>query len=242
MLKQLDHIFVQDVQSFKLLKEIGISAVTVSGDTRVDRVLAITREAASDDIVEQFIKKGEVFIIGSSWPQDIEVLTELINGEADLQFIIAPHEVNEAQISRLEYSIKRPAVRYTRFDRDPGEAEVLIVDTIGILSHLYRYGKYAYIGGAFGKGLHNILEAATFGLPLFFGDRKYRKFAEAEALVATGGAFAISNSNELYQAYQNLKQNPSKWDDANQACLQYIKQNTGATDSIIQYMKSRISS
>jgi 3-deoxy-D-manno-octulosonic-acid transferase len=240
MLKRLNHIFVQDTPSVELLKDIGISSVTVCGDTRVDRVAAITKETLPNNKVERFVKDSEVFIIGSSWPEDVEILAGLINSEHDIKFIIAPHEVTESQINWLESVIKRPTARYSTFHGS--NPEVLLVDTIGILSHLYRYGKYAYIGGAFGKGLHNILEAATFGLPLFFGNGNYQKFAEAKALVASGGAFAVSNSEELGQVYFNLKENRSKWQAAQQACLRYIRENTGATEIIISYMKTRIAS
>lgn len=240
MLKQLDQIFVQDQSSKKLLETIGISSVTVCGDTRVDRVVAISKQSTTNEVVEKFSDGKDVFVIGSSWPQDIEVLIDLINHEHELKFIIAPHEINEQDINTMEALIARPTIRYTQYN-DTHKVGVLIIDTIGVLSHVYRYGKYAYIGGAFGKGLHNTLEAATFGLPLFFGNQNYEKFAEARALVSSGGAIAIGNSNELQESYEMFKRDPIKWSQASQACLEYIHNNTGATSTIIDWVKSRFS-
>ena len=240
MLKQLDQIFVQDIKSKELLNQIEITSVTVCGDTRVDRVVAISKESTTNEVVDQFSKDKDVFVVGSSWPQDIQVLISLINHEHELKFIIAPHEINEQGIKNMEALITRPSIRYTQYN-DTSTAEVLIIDTIGVLSHVYKYGKYAYIGGAFGKGLHNTLEAATFGLPMFFGNQNYEKFAEARALVSSGAAFAVGNSDELQKYYQMLKNDPAKWSQAHKACLEYIHKNTGATSRIIDWVKGRLS-
>ncbi len=236
ILRQLDHIFVQDANSSELLKSIGLDRVTVAGDTRVDRVASITREAEKNKIVEQFGNGLDLFIVGSSWPQDIEILSDLINNERHLKFIIAPHEVNDHQINHLEKVITRPKIRYTDYNGE-NNRDVLIVNTIGILSHLYQYGKYAYIGGGFGKGLHNTLEAATFGLPLFFGNSNYRKFAEAVALENSGGAFPVGNYRELYQNYITLEKDKDQYYKASNACRNYVEQHKGATNIIMKYLE-----
>ena len=237
MLKKTDQIFVQDKNSANRLMEIGIDNVKVAGDTRVDRVAAITMEVTENQIVERFLNGSKGFIIGSSWPQDIELLAPFIN-DVNHKFIIAPHEVNNASLEQLEKTINKPTTRYS--SNNDSEAEVLIIDTIGILSHLYRHGLYAYIGGAFGKGLHNILEAATFGLPLFFGNKNYEKFAEAVDLVKLGGAFAIGDIDELKNAYSNLEDNDLAYTQASNTCREYIKQKSGATEVIMHYLKRRI--
>jgi len=239
LLKNLNHIFVQNSESLQLLRNIGISSVTVSGDTRVDRVAAIIKESAKNPILEQFANGSELFIVGSSWPRDIRILSGLINHEKHLKFVIAPHEIDDPGIRQLEANINRPSVRYTRF-QESSQADILIVNTIGILSHLYQYGKYAYIGGGFEKGLHNILEPATFGLPLFFGNLNYHKFAEADALVKLGGAFAVGDSEELYQHYHQLETDKDRYRDASRVCRHYIGQHTGATEIIMKYVKEEL--
>jgi 3-deoxy-D-manno-octulosonic-acid transferase len=240
MLKKLNHIFVQNIKSAELLKSINIANVTAAGDTRVDRVASIIDEAVSNEVVEQFINGQEVFIVGSSWPQDMMVLAPLINSQVNLKFIIAPHEINDSHLEQLSKLIKRPMAHYSKFSPHL-KAEVLILDVIGILSHVYRYGRYAYIGGGFGKGLHNILEAATFGLPLFFGNRNYTKFEEAGSLIRKGGAFAISDSDELLHAFNRLYENENRYEHTSKVCSEYINQNTGATNVIMDHLKFLLS-
>ena len=239
ILSDIKHLFVQDRESSQLLSGIGITSVTVAGDTRVDRVASIIQETETNPILEQFAGDSALFMVGSSWPPDLEVLQELVGKEQHLKFVVAPHEVGEKQLELIESTFKRASVRYSDFDGSK-EAEVLIIDTIGILSHLYRYGKYAYIGGAFGKGLHNILEPATFGLPLFFGNDNYQQFAEAEALVSLGGAFAIGNGEELYHAYSKLENDEASYQNASLVCAEYIQKNTGATGKILDYVKDEL--
>lgn len=235
ILLNLEHIFVQDCKSLELLKKIGIDSVTVAGDTRMDRVAAITENTTDNELVKQFVNEHETFIIGSSWPQDISVIAPLVNSETHMKFIIAPHEINHNQLIQLDTLIKRSSIRYSELP-GPSEVDVLIIDTIGILSYLYQYGKYAYIGGAFGKGLHNILESATFGLPLFFGDRNYQQFREAVSLVELKGAFPINDAKELYQAYKYLDQNENLYQQTSAICRNFVKENTGATKIIMDHV------
>ena len=155
ILHRFHHLFIQDQISQRHLQKIGVEKVTVAGDTRIDRVLDITQNARKDSLVEKFVEgASRVMIIGSSWPPDLKVLAPIINNQPGMKFIIAPHEVNDKQLGQIQEEIQKPLSWYTKGYTDRGE--VLVIDTVGILSHLYQYGDLAYVGGAFGKGLHNI--------------------------------------------------------------------------------------
>lgn len=168
VLGTFDRLFVQNEESLQLLAGVGIDRAEVAGDTRFDRVYAIAQAAKQLPEVEQFANGANVFVAGSTWPPDEQLLLQLINAHPDVKFIIAPHEIESARIERMIAYIERPALRYTQLtpQSDLTGAGVLFIDTIGILSSVYRYGKWGYIGGGFGVGIHNTLEAATFGLPL----------------------------------------------------------------------------
>ena len=239
IVKHLSHIYVQDQKSATLLTNMGIESVTVAGDTRVDRVATIIQNPESNPIVEQFLQGKKAFIIGSSWPQDISILAPFIIEHQEIKFIIAPHETNESQLDHLYAQIKRPMVRYTQYVQDIS-TDILIIDTIGLLSHIYQYGRYAYIGGAFGKGLHNILEPAAFGLPLFFGKKNYVKFSEAVTLVESGGAFAIANTKELENAFFEVSNNENSYNEASKSCHDYIRRNRGATELLLNHIKEKL--
>jgi 3-deoxy-D-manno-octulosonic-acid transferase len=229
-LKRFDHFFVQDQQSADLLAKAGIEQVTVSGDTRFDRVAEVALQKKSFPLVEQFAAGHQVFIAGSTWPPD-EAMVRLLIAQniPNLKFIIAPHEVHEARIQRLVESLPRETVRFSQAtERNLAVARVLVIDNIGILSHLYQYADVAYIGGGFGVGIHNILEAATFGLPVLFGPN-YHKFREAVELIAQGGAFSFGNEQEfLAVAFLLLSDEPRR-KAAAQIARQYVKSREGAT-------------
>ena len=239
ILKHLSHIYVQDQQSATLLANIGIKSVTVAGDTRIDRVATIIQNPESNPIVEHFLQNNKAFIIGSSWAQDISVLAPFINQHQEFKFIIAPHETSESQLNHLYAQIKRTMVRYTEYVQDIS-ADILIIDTIGLLSNIYQYGKFAYIGGAFGKGLHNILEPAAFGLPLFFGKKNYAKFSEAVTLVELGGAFAINNTQELENAFIKVSNDENSYSQASESCHTYVHRNRGATELLLNHIKEKL--
>jgi len=242
LLKYFDHLFVQDTASQQLLSKIAIVNVTVAGDTRMDRVTDITNQVTGIASVEEFVSNAEnVLVVGSSWPEDIEVLAPLINESSHTKFIIAPHEISADHLDHIEKATQRPSVRYTSGGITSAH-EILIIDTIGILSSLYQYGDYAYVGGAFGKGLHNILEAATFGLPLFFGNKNFQKFREARDLVDVEGAKAIANTLQLQTACSELMQDPERYELASQACKNYVKAQTGATDIIMRHVGKLLNS
>ena len=239
VLHLFSHIFVQDEASRQLLDGIGIQNVSVCGDTRFDRVVQIAGHARQIDCIARFAQDHRVFISGSSWEKDDEITLRLIDSYRNLRFLIAPHEITEAKILGLCHAVEqmgRTPVRYTRIQEgeNADEADVMIVDTVGILSSVYQYGFCAYIGGGFGVGIHNTLEAATFGLPLIFGPN-YERFNEAVQLVALGGACPIHDFSEADAWLQALVTNPEKKEKASEACFQYVRANTGAVKKILEY-------
>ncbi|HJB84790.1 MAG TPA: 3-deoxy-D-manno-octulosonic acid transferase [Candidatus Alistipes merdigallinarum] len=233
-LSAFTHLFVQDDSSKRLLHEIGIDRVSIAGDTRFDRVYTIASSAKNLPEIERFAQNAPVFIAGSTWPPDEELLLTLIDRYQAVKFIIAPHEIHPSRIEKLRAAIRRPSLRYTELtpESDLEHAEVLFIDTIGLLSSVYRYGTWGYIGGGFGAGIHNTLEAATFGLPLAFGPR-YEAFKEAKELIAAGGAHSISNADELIQWFDSLFQSPDTTQRSGNICKQYVLNHKGATQQII---------
>lgn len=234
MLKRVDHLFVQNEKSGELLKTIGISDFTISGDTRFDRVAAIAKVSKDIPIVEKFRGNLMLIIAGSTWKPDEELLAAFINQSSNIKFIIAPHEVSSANINRIQQLLKNQAVLFSKVNEtEIDRFQVLIIDSVGLLSSLYRYGNIAYIGGGFGVGIHNILEAATFGLPVIFGPN-YKKFKEAIDLTLEGGAISITNSDELLNALNNLISQKSELEKASEICRNYVAKNVGSTKLIIK--------
>jgi len=222
-LNNVSHFFVQDKNSKELLQNIGFTNCTVAGDTRFDSVIANTQNSVSIPLIEEFTKNKTTIICGSTWPQDEALLAKYIKGNPNYNYIIAPHEI--LQISLLQKQTN--ALLFSKADNtNINNCNVLIIDSIGILSNIYKYGDLAYIGGGFGSGIHNILEAATFGLPLVFGPN-YQKFKEANELIELGGAKSISNFSELeITILSSINFNKS-------IAKNYIKSNAGATEIII---------
>ena len=236
ILKHVTHFFVQNQESVELLRSINFYNVTISGDTRFDRVKEIADRGDEDEIARAFKGKEKVFVIGSAWHEDLEVLIPFIN-EGTLKFIIAPHEIHPNQMQNLQRSLHVKSVLYSQgANAKSDDYQVLIIDNVGLLSKLYRYGEYAYVGGAFGKGLHNILEAACYGIPVMFGNKNYEKFQEAVDLIKRGGAFPVADYHDLKRKYALLNI-PETLMLARQACRQYIEQNTGATEKIMTYCR-----
>ncbi|MBW6461256.1 MAG: 3-deoxy-D-manno-octulosonic acid transferase [Bacteroidales bacterium] len=266
-LHKVTRFFVQHEESARLLKDHGIENVTVSGDTRFDRVAEIAAHAKTFPLVEKFAAGKPVFLAGSTWPADEELILNLIAAHGDkMKFIIAPHEVDERRISGLRQSFKIPnsefripniklstqnsklrtqnselrtqnselrTCLFSQLTEDNAlSSNILIIDNIGHLAHLYQYATIAYIGGGFGAGIHNILEAAAFGKPVIFGP-KYHKFREAIELTETSGAFPIYNSQQLNTRTIELLQDQNRWQNASVACLAYIQQKKGATGKIL---------
>ncbi len=229
------HFYVQNRESYQLLTERGFNNVTLSGDTRFDRVTQIASDARETGIAERFVKGSPVVICGSTWDRDEELLMQYINDcDEQVKFIIAPHEIHESHILNIVAGLKITPVRYSQADSQPLEGRrVLIIDNIGLLSTLYKYGDIAYIGGGFGAGIHNILEAAAFGLPIVFGPN-YRKFTEAYDLIGMKGAFSISTFPELRKILDLLLKSRQEKEKAGRTAQKYVAEHQGATSKILR--------
>jgi 3-deoxy-D-manno-octulosonic-acid transferase len=228
------HFFLQDKTSELLLNSIGYTNTTIAGDTRFDRVYEISKDVTSYHLLEQFCKNIPTFIIGSSWPDDEQLIAQASKSLNTYKLIIAPHEIDEQHIQFIEekFSVYGNCIRYTKAtDASIINANVLIIDNMGMLSSLYQYGTIAYIGGGLGKGIHNILEAATFGLPIIFGPN-YHKFLEAKELISQKGAFTINDVNELASTLHYLSIQ-SNYESASASSKKYIQSNIGATNKIL---------
>ena len=238
-LKTFDYFFVQNDSSKKLIQSIGFNNVKVSGDTRFDRVVSILERDNSLDFIEQFQNNKTTIVIGSSWPKDENLLVNYINNASDdIKFIIAPHNIKSEQIQELKNSITKKTILFsdvqTRLIASLPENNVFIIDTIGILTKIYSYADIAYVGGGFGNpGVHNILEPATFGVPIVIGPN-YSHFAEATALVHQEGCISISNQNELNDAFNLLINNEDERHEKGHICSTFVQMNKGATDIILK--------
>lgn len=232
MLRLLDHLFVQNEESIKLLASIGITNATVSGDTRFDRVSDIVNKAPHLPIVEQFATGARVVVCGSTWSADLDLLLPLMSEHPELKFIVAPHQPTEAEIERFITMSERPTTRYTQ--KANPEATLMVIDCVGILSGVYAYGEVAYIGGGFGAGIHNILEASTWGLPVIFGPR-YHKFAEARELIDRGGAFSVSTYSQISETLKHILEHQS---EISEIASRYVKSNVGATKAILDKIQN----
>lgn len=233
-LTTFEHIFVQNSASQEMLGELGLKNVTIAGDTRFDRVATIATAAKRIEIVERFTNNAPTFVAGSTWEPDEQLIMGLIATHPELKFIIAPHEMEQQRIDHFIEQSPRKAIRYTQCtpQTDLEHTEVLVIDTIGILSSIYQYASYAYIGGGFGVGIHNTLEAATFGLPIAFGPN-YHKFKEACEMIEIGASRSVSTIEQLDQWLSELEQNPDKHSHNRALSSDYIKKNKGATNIFI---------
>ena len=235
-------IFVQDSQSKELLSSYGIyKNVEICGDPRFDRVYHITKHAANFPNIEEFANNSFTIVAGSTWQQDEALLEKVIKHFHNTKLIIVPHEVDPKRITEVEKCFKTfDTIKYSLITTYPiqkiKEANVLIIDSIGLLSSLYSYGKFAYIGGGFGDGLHNILEAAVYGSPVIFGPR-FKKFKEATELLRLGGATSVRNTSELYSIFRNLLYIPSQLKEKGDICYKYVESNLGATLKIISHIE-----
>ncbi len=226
--------FVQNESSQILLTDIGITNVKVVGDTRFDRVADIVKQAHDLPEIAHFKNGKTLLVAGSTWPKDEQLLIPFINADnTPTKYIIAAHEVHEAHIASICAQLTVPYQRYTQLDRERfSSVKVLVIDTIGILSSAYRYGEIAYIGGGFGVGIHNILEAATYGLPVVFGPH-YQKFREAVDLLEKKAAFPIHHQAELTDCLSVFLKNRAFLEKTSEVASKYVQSNTGATDLIL---------
>lgn len=240
LLTCFDHILVQNQESVQLLTGIGITRVTQAGDTRFDRVAQVAATKRDIPQAAAFVDHLPTLLVGSAWAADMAVLIPMLNAfSKPLRVIIAPHEINDAEIDGWIAQLTAPSVRFSTLDTSPTPADVryLFIDNIGMLTSLYQYGTMAYIGGAFGKGLHNCLEAATFGLPLLFGPN-HQRFQEAVDLVQQGGAFQVRSSVELAETFTRLYENAPERERAGVVCRRYVEENTGATKLVMNQIGS----
>jgi len=237
-LLNFEHLFVQNESSKELLSGIGIQNVTVAGDTRFDRVIANAQHAKNIPLIEQFAKSARVLVAGSTWPKDEEIIIEYFKtNPLGLKLIIAPHEIHEQNIEKFIEKTGQRAIRYTKSDGcNPSEANVLIIDTIGILSSVYQYGTIAYIGGGFGVGIHNTLEAAVFGIPVIFGPN-YQRFQEAHELIGNRVSVSISNTDEFSAAITNFIVKQESLNSVRTQSKEFFNSKAGATEIILKTIK-----
>ena len=238
VLSYFTHIFVQDDASRELLSKYGVTNVSVFGDTRFDRVQDVYKNTKQVPMVDLFVNNNRsdnqlTMVAGSSWQQDEEVYLNYFNEHPELKLIIAPHEIHKDHLMHIESMLKRPSIRLSEAtEKDIKGKSCLIVDSFGLLSSIYRYGDLAYIGGGFGAGIHNVLEAAVYGMPVIFGP-KYQKFKEARDLLQVGGAFSITDEKTFESKMEELSTYRDLLDAAGAAAGDFVKSNIGATNRII---------
>lgn len=241
-LKAFNHFFVQDNNSEELLNTINFKNVTVAGDTRFDRVSEILEQDNSLDFINEFKDNKYTIVAGSTWKEDEELLINYINNKAteEEKFIIAPHNIKSDAILELEKLINKKTVLYSnKKDKNLKEYQVFIIDTIGILTKIYAVADVAYVGGGLKTGLHNILEPATFGIPVIIGN-KYDKFKEAIDLVKIGGCISIKNQKEFTQSFTDLKEDEGFRKLTGVINKKYIEGHLGATKLIMNYLEDKI--
>lgn len=241
-LEAFSYFFVQNESSKKLIQRLGYQNVMISGDTRFDRVMSILKRDNSLDFMDEFCTaNSKTIVIGSSWPKDEELLLNYINTSAEnVKFVIAPHNINTEQIKNLKSQLRKKTILFSEKEELPKQVQqdqlanfqVLIIDTIGILTKIYSYADIAYVGGGFGNpGVHNILEPATFSIPVVIGPN-YSHFAEATALVNLGGCITVKNEMQLKEIIDELLQNEDERLEKGHICSTFVQMNAGATEKI----------
>ena len=233
VLKRMTHLFVQNEYSRQLLADrLGITHTTVVGDTRMDRVVSIMQQAKHLPEVEKMVKDAPyVMVAGSTWPPDEDLIINYFNQHPELKLIMAPHVVSHEHLQQIESKLQRPAVRYSQLKEQPREADCLLIDCYGLLSAIYRYAQIAYVGGGFGVGIHNVPEAAVYGIPVIIGPN-HHKFMEANDLLANGGCFEVKNAADFNTTVDHLLSHPDALQRASKASAEYIHNSAGATRKI----------
>ena len=234
VLKTFAHLFVQNEESKKLLAGIGVKNTTVVGDTRFDRVLDICAAAKQLPLVQKFKGDALTFVAGSSWGPDEDIFIKYFNAHPEMKLIIAPHVVNDGHLKEIESKLQRSSIRYTQAtEENVGKADCLIIDCYGLLSSIYRYGEISYIGGGFGVGIHNVLEAAVYGIPVIFGPNN-KKFREAQHLLANKGGFEIHGYDDFEQLMNKFLTDEAYLKQSGKAAGDYVKGNAGAMELILK--------
>ena len=233
VLKTFAHLFVQNEESKTLLAGIGVNHTTVVGDTRFDRVLDICAAAKQLPLVQKFKGDALTFVAGSSWGPDEDIFIPYFNAHPEMKLIIAPHVVSDGHLKEIESKLQRSCIRYTQAtEENVGQADCLIIDCYGLLSSIYRYGEISYIGGGFGVGIHNVLEAAVYGIPVIFGPNN-KKFREAQHLLANKGGFEIHGSEDFEQLMNKFLNDEAYLGLSGKAAGDYVKGNAGAMELIM---------
>ena len=230
----ITHFFVQNEQSKELLAKIGITDVTISGDTRFDRVLQIMEQSKHLPIVEAFKQDHHVFVAGSSWSPDEDIFIRFFNEHPEWKLIIAPHVIGNDHLQQILSKLNRKTVRYTEATTETAaEAQCLIIDCFGLLSSIYHYGEVAYVGGGFGVGIHNVLEAAVWNVPVFFGPNT-KRFQEAQQLLASGGGVEITDYDSFATAMLRFMSDPEWLRQCGNKAGEYVKSKAGATNIVLK--------
>ena len=233
VLTRFTHLFVQNEVSKELLATLGIYNVTVVGDTRFDRVIEIFEQAKQLPLVEAFKQGRRVMVAGSSWQPDEDIFIPYFNEHPEMKLIIAPHVIGESHLAEIIGKLKRPYVRYTQAtEEEAAKADCLIVDCFGLLSSIYRYGEIAYVGGGFGVGIHNVLEAAVYGVPVLFGPNN-RRFQEARQLLETEGSFEIHDEASFRARMDRFLSDEAYLSDCGKRSGAYVHGHAGASDKVL---------
>ncbi|MCF6361470.1 MAG: 3-deoxy-D-manno-octulosonic acid transferase [Cyclobacteriaceae bacterium] len=236
MLRRFNHFMVQDQVSLKLLNSIGINNASLTGDTRFDRVIKLKQQGATFPEIDSFIRGKKVFIIGSLRPEDDGIIFPFVNANPEFAYIIAPHDITEKYILKIEQSISS-TIRHSML-QEHSNKKVLIIDSIGKLSRLYQLADFAYVGGGFSDGIHNILEPAVYNIPIFFGNQHYKKYKEAVDLVRLEAAFPVQNSSSL-ETLVNKFANPTVLKNVSKKMEEYVKSNEGAARKVVSLINEQ---
>ncbi|MBE0651462.1 MAG: 3-deoxy-D-manno-octulosonic acid transferase [Bacteroidales bacterium] len=235
-LQKVSWFFVQNETSDKLLSQIGIQNHEISGDTRFDRVLKVLDSSFNLPEIELFKGKNDLLVAGSTWPPDEDILRSYMDEKPEnFKLLLVPHKIDENHIEEIlkKFEAFSP-VRYSQSnDKDLADVRILVMDKMGLLSGLYRYATLAYIGGGFGVGIHNLLEAAVYGLPVIFGPN-YQRFQEANDLLELGGGYSVKNAKKFQEVTDQLRHNSDSYKHASEVSKHYVRDNSGATEKVIR--------
>ncbi len=243
LLQKIEFFFVQNEESKKLLASININNTIIIGDTRVDRVLDILSQNNKQKLLEEFIQDQDCFVAGSSWPEDLNLISKVIESSEKLKTIIAPHNVDEKSLQEIESHFSKPIIRWSELSKKTdAESTILLIDCVGILTKVYSYANVAYVGGGMGnKGLHNTLEPAVFGIPVMIG-KNYKNYQEAMDLVALGGIISVDSSFNFYKEFSRVMKDKKLQKQMGITNLKYIKSKAGTTFKIMNKLKQVLNS
>ncbi len=237
-IRRIKHLFVQNKETFDLLKSIKIENTTIIGDTRIDRVLSILNQNNEIEDIRNFVQNDFCFVIGSSWPEDYPLFHDILEQNKTMKVIIAPHQIDENTLSELEKQFTQPSIRLSEFNQNKKtDTNILIVDCIGILTKIYNYADVVYVGGGMGtEGLHNTLEPAVFGVPILIG-KNYKRYQEALDLVALGGVKNLATKKEFNYFFNLILASTNLRKTMGRHNIKYIEEQSGATHKIMKKIK-----